>query len=244
MCYSFAVPNDKSLSLLPVEFKKDARAWKQLRLDQKWEVSAGKAEIQYVLGLKGQPRVSQFRLAGASERVYPRYFAPGIVRDGGQNWLRPLRYSLRSANSAVDLSTRYSLYNARLDRLLDAKTWRPLIGRQHGILPFSSFFEWVERKGRKAQVQFTPVRKDLMWAPILWDYWESVGGEVGYYSCTLITDEPAPEVEATGHDRSPIFLGAEYVQVWLDAKSYTAPEWQNFLMGHREPVKYQAFAIA
>ncbi|WP_444921951.1 SOS response-associated peptidase family protein [Microbulbifer sp. CnH-101-G] len=244
MCYSFTVPNDKSMSLLPIEYKRDALAWQQFHLDQKWEVSAGRAEAQQVLGLKGQPRASQFRLAGVGERVYPRYFAPGITSDGAQNWLRPLRYSLRSANSTVDLSTRYSLYNARLDRLLDAKTWRPLLGRQHGILPFCSFFEWVEHKGRKTQVQFTPLGREIMWAPILWDYWESVGGEVGYYSCTLITDEPAPEVAAAGHDRSPIFLGAEYVQVWLDAESYTAPEWLQFLKGHREQVAYGAFAIA
>ncbi|WP_226646548.1 SOS response-associated peptidase family protein [Microbulbifer variabilis] len=244
MCYSFAVPKDKSLSLLPIEFNNDTSAWQQLRLDQEWETSSGKAEVQHVLGLKGQPRVSQFRLAKPGERVYPRYFAPGIVSDGGQNWLRPLRYSIRPARSAVDLATRYSLYNARLDRLLEAKTWRPLVGHQHGILPFSSFFEWVERKGKRAQVQFTPESRELMWAPILWDYWESVGGEVGYYSCTLITDDPAPEVKAAGHDRSPIFLAADDMQTWLDAKSHSAPEWQEFLRGHREPVTYQASMAA
>ncbi|WP_353505429.1 SOS response-associated peptidase family protein [Microbulbifer variabilis] len=167
MCYSFTAPSDKTLSSLPVGFRADVNAWNQFRFNRKWESCSTKAEVRHTLGLKGLPRVSQFRLAGAGERVYPRYFAPSIVCDGGKNWLRPLRYSIRPSNSAWDLAAKYSLYNARLDRLLEAKTWRPLIGHQHGILPFTSFFEWVEHKGKKAQVQFTPEGKDLMWAPIV-----------------------------------------------------------------------------
>ncbi|GAB2902256.1 SOS response-associated peptidase family protein [Microbulbifer echini] len=244
MCYSFAVPNNKLLSLLPIKFGVDASAWKQLRLDQKWESSSSKTEIQHVLGLKGQPRASQFRLPGAGERVYPRYFAPGVVSDGERNWLRPLRYSIRPERSAVDLATRYSLYNARLDRVLEAKTWRPLIGYRHGILPFTHFFEWVEQKGKKTQIQFMPQGRSLMWAPILWDYWMSPGNEVGYFSCALITDDPAPEVEAAGHDRSPIFLNADYVEIWLDAQSSSAEEWQKFLKGHRETVAYRHSLVA
>ncbi|GAA5444915.1 hypothetical protein Misp06_03107 [Microbulbifer sp. NBRC 101763] len=244
MCYSFAVPSNRLLSELPINFQNDGLSWEQLSLDQEWEKSSSKDEVKHVLGLQGQPRVSQFRLAGPGQRVYPRYFAPGIVSDGGKNWLRPLRYSIRPSNSVWDLATKYSLYNARLDKLLEAKTWRPLIGHQHGILPFTSFFEWVEHKGSKAQVQFTPKGKDLMWAPILWDYWESLGGEVGYFSCTLITDDPAPEVKAVGHDRSPIFLGADHILTWLDAESQSADDWQEFLKGHREPVTYSHYMIA
>ncbi|WP_444890149.1 SOS response-associated peptidase family protein [Microbulbifer sp. DLAB2-AA] len=243
MCYSFTAPSDKTLSSLPVGFRADVNAWNQFRFNQKWENCSAKAEVRHALGLKGLPRVSQFRLAGPGERVYPRYFAPGIICDGGQNWLRPLRYSIRLSNSAWDLATKYSLYNARLDRLLEAKTWRSLIGHQHGILPFTSFFEWVEHKGKKAQVQFTPKGKDLMWAPILWDYWESLGGEVGYFSCTLITDDPAPEVEAVDHDRSPVFLGADHMLTWLNAESKSAEGWQDFLAGHREPVAYRHYMM-
>ncbi|USD19795.1 SOS response-associated peptidase [Microbulbifer variabilis] len=239
MCYSFAVPSNGLLSELPINFQNDGLSWDQLRLDQEWEKSSSKEEIKHVLGLRGQPRSSQFRVVEPGQRAYPRYFAPGIVCDEGKNWLRPLRYSIRPSNSAWDLSTKYSLYNARLDRLLEAKTWRPLIGHRHGILPFTSFFEWVERKGKKTQIQFIPEGRSLMWAPILWDYWTSPGKEVGHFSCTLITDDPAPEVEAAGHDRSPIFLDADYMEAWLDAESGSAEGWQEFLKGHRETVAYR-----
>ncbi|WP_444900602.1 hypothetical protein ACJJIX_19285 [Microbulbifer sp. VAAC004] len=125
MCYSFAVPSNGLLSELPINFQNDGLSWDQLRLDQEWEKSSSKEEIKHVLGLRGQPRASQFRLVEPGQRAYPRYFAPGIVCDESKNWLRPLRYSIRPSNSAWDLSTKYSLYNARLDRLLEQRLGDP-----------------------------------------------------------------------------------------------------------------------
>ncbi len=48
----------------------------------------------------------------------------------------------------------------------------------------------------------------------LWDRWEAPGEEPPY-SFAVVTDEPPPEVAATGHNRCPIPLKAENVERWL-----------------------------
>ena len=52
-------------------------------------------------------------------------------------------------------------------------------------------------------------------------HWRAeVGGErllddMTLYSFTLITDEPNPEVEAAGHDRTPIIMKPSHLDLWL-----------------------------
>ena len=57
-----------------------------------------------------------------------------------------------------------------------------------------------------------------MWAPCLWDEWTSKDGKIHFKSFAIITDEPRPEVQAMGHDRSPIFLDQNQISSWLNPK--------------------------
>ncbi|WP_226661693.1 SOS response-associated peptidase family protein [Microbulbifer aggregans] len=232
------------MTLLPVEFERDKAAWVRLREMQAWEEGVSMDEVQAVLGMPGKPRSSQLKLAGPGGRVYPRYFCPVVVREERQTWLRPLRYTLRPAGSYTELSSKYQLFNARLDTILEKRTWKGLIGRRHGILPFTSFYEWVAPKGKSVEIQFMPQGKEIIWAPVLWDRWSSLGGELEFDSCSMITDEPPPEVAAAGHDRSPIFLAGDAVDQWLNPESQSPQEWKEFLSGHRDSVHYDHRMVA
>ena len=49
----------------------------------------------------------------------------------------------------------------------------------------------------------------------LWDLWQAPG-KPDLYSFAAITDEPPPEIAATGHDRCIIPLEAAAIGAWLD----------------------------
>lgn len=56
----------------------------------------------------------------------------------------------------------------------------------------------------------------------LWDRWEKKG-EPDLYSFAAITDEPPPEVAATGHNRCIIPLNPADLGAWLCTPSSSRP---------------------
>jgi putative SOS response-associated peptidase YedK len=58
----------------------------------------------------------------------------------------------------------------------------------------------------------------------------------------LITDDPPPEVAATGHDRCPIFLKERHIDAWLNPRGKSDQELFSLLDDRERP--YYAHRIA
>lgn len=220
MCYSVSIERDISV----VERALDAVLDKQAQLDffglQAIEKQLTPEQMKDALGLKRKPNKnsSQFRYAlkEPDGRVYPGYFAPVIVRDEGRRKLVPMRYRVRPNGTPHEIPSKYNLFNCRIDSLQTRPTWSRLLGRNHALLPFVRFHEWVEGPhGKKVQVSFAPDNHQLMWAPALFDEWSSLDGKIRFRSMAIVTDDPPPEIADCGHDRCPIFLRQDLINEWL-----------------------------
>lgn len=254
MCFSIKVP--KNNKQLEAYFKaqvseKDAADVQNLfslqaKMDRKtFDQVMGKEHSKKPLGL--------FKLPGEDQRVLPGYFANVIVAEEGKRFLRPMRYQVRPAGSMGEIE---GIYNARYDSLLTKKTWRPLMMRRHGLIALTHFYEWVpdpdlglfnflddkdktdlKEHSKRKLITFLPEKRDMMWAPCLWDEWTSANREITFRSFAIITDEPPREVEAMGHDRCPIFMKEDYIDEWLNPQSSNTTEIMEILKS-REPVKF------
>jgi putative SOS response-associated peptidase YedK len=191
---------------------------------------------------RGEPVPDDFR-------IFPFWYAPVMVREGGDYVVKPMRYHCRLHGKPATTDTRYpGLYNARRDSL--ERYWKPVFGRQHAIVMISSFFENVARheyEKRALQageretnlvLQFDPRPPTTMLLACLWDRWQAKGSEDELYSFAVITDEPLPEVAATGHNRCPIPLKAENVDAWLAPGSTDLAALYR-LLDDRQPVHYE-----
>ena len=158
-------------------------------------------------------------------RIFPLWFAPVLVEEGGERLIRPMRYHLRAHGRPADTDRRYpGLYNARRDNL--EGYWKNLFGRHHAVCVVQSFYENVARHdfekralypGEKPQnlvLHFNPLPSADMLVACLWDRWQSPGA-AELYSFAAITDEPPEEVAATGHNRCIIPLRPENLSAWL-----------------------------
>ncbi len=158
-------------------------------------------------------------------RIFPFWYAPVMVRENGGYLIKPMRYHCRPNGKPASYDARYpGLYNARRDNL--EKFWKALFGRHHAMVMASGFFENVAlhdyekralRPGEKESslvLHFEPRPPAQMLLACLWDAWRSPGHE-DLDSFAIVTDEPPPEVAATGHDRCPIALKPDHVQRWL-----------------------------
>jgi putative SOS response-associated peptidase YedK len=158
-------------------------------------------------------------------RIFPFWYAPVVIAQGDELVIRPMRYHCRPHGKPASYDKRYDgLYNARRDSL--DKFWNDIFGRHHAVMVVSSFFENVARHdyekralapGEKEQnvlLHFNPHSSTGMVVACLWNHW--VGeGESDLDSFAAITDDPPPEVAATGHDRCLIPLKASAVSQWL-----------------------------
>ena len=101
-----------------------------------------------------------------------------LLRDGRGDfarwWLVP--------SWAKEVSTKYSMFNARAESLAKSPAFRGPFRRQRGVVPMSSFIEWRVEDGQKQPWVITNEANTLTVAA-LWDVWE--GGDTPLLSCTL-----------------------------------------------------------
>jgi putative SOS response-associated peptidase YedK len=148
-------------------------------------------------------------------RVFPNFYAPVIVEEGKEKLIRLMRYHLCPKNGKELNAFKYNLFNARRDRLLDSRTWKPVFGKQHAIFPFYRFYESVAgENGESKIIYFEPKDQDIMWSAAIYEESKISSGLLRSFAA--ITDEPPPEVAAAGHDRCPVFLSEDKFETWLN----------------------------
>lgn len=162
----------------------------------------------------------------AEARIYPGYYAPVLVAEGGRRVLKPMRYQCRPAGKPASYDRRYpGTYNARRDNL--EGFWKGQFGHTHGVLAINAFHEHVARhraEGRElgpgeaessVVLEFRPDPPQDMLVACLWSRWTGKDGEE-LLSFAAITDDPPPEVAAAGHDRCVIPIKPEHLDAWLN----------------------------
>ena len=146
------------------------------------------------------------RLPGPMYNVAPTEDIP-LLRSGSVDfarwWLVP--------SWAKEISTRYSMFNARAESLSKSPAFRGPFRRQRGVVPMSSFIEWRNEQGQKQPWLITNDDYTLTVAA-LWDIWK--GESAPLLSCTIVTTEAA-EPFKPWHNRMPVILTREECRRWL-----------------------------
>jgi putative SOS response-associated peptidase YedK len=90
-------------------------------------------------------------------------------------------------------------------------------------------------------LEFRPEGHEYMFVPCIWDEWKDKDGTI-LRSFALITDEPPPEIAATGHDRCPVFLKEENIDAWLQPSGKSDKELFAILDDRMRPKYRHALA--
>src|SRR3954463_11535315 len=138
-------------------------------------------------------------------------------------------------------------YNARRDNL--EGFWSQVYGASHAVAWIDSFFENVpthlfERRNlaegeqeTNTVLHFEPKPAEPMIVACLWSHW-SANGEPDLDSFAAITDEPPPEIAATGHQRCIVSLQSTNVDEWLSPAAVSKNRLEEIL-SDRQPVFYE-----
>jgi putative SOS response-associated peptidase YedK len=179
------------------------------------------------------------------ERIFPRYFVPLVVREGDRLLIRPMRYQCRLAGKPATYDERYpGTYNARRDNL--EGFWSDVYGTQHGVMVVNSFYENVPlhlfekralgagEKEKNLVLHFNPQPPQEMLVACLWSHWTHKS-DPDLYSFAAVTDDPPPEVAATGHNRCIIAIRPQNVAAWLAPEGLGKPRLEAILSDRQCP---------
>lgn len=168
-------------------------------------------------------------------RIFPGVYAPVMVWEHGKRVIKPMRYQCRPDGKPAFYDRRYpGTYNARRDNL--EAFWKGQFGKTHGVMVAERFYENVETPEGNAVLEFEPKTGEPMLIACLWSHWRDPKGQApDLLSFAAITDEPEPEVAATGHDRTIINLRPEFLDAWLNPDSQDVDALQALLDQKQHP---------
>ena len=107
-----------------------------------------------------------------------------------------------------------STFNARIETVEKAPTFREAYKRRRLVVPMTNWYEWTGEKGSKTKWSFKLKDAEMFGAAGLWDRVQtSDEGEV--HSFTMLVGE-AGEVSKDYHDREPIVLEPDRWTDWLN----------------------------
>jgi putative SOS response-associated peptidase YedK len=179
------------------------------------------------------------------ERIFPRYFVPIVVREDDRVLIRPMRYQCRLAGKPSTYDERFpGTYNARRDSLQGF--WSDVYGSQHGVMVVNSFYENVPQhlfekrelapgeRPKNLVLHFNPQPPMEMLVACLWSHWTHET-EPDLYSFAAVTDEPPPEIAATGHTRCIIAIRPQNVGEWLAPQGLRQARLEEILSDRPRP---------
>ncbi len=129
--------------------------------------------------------------------------------------LRTARFGL-IPSFALDPSVGVKLYNCRSETVDLKPSFKASFDARRCIIPATSFYEW--HLHNKEPYAVTPSKVDIFAFAGIWDRWrnESTGEVV--VSCSILTTDAAGAL-AEVHQRMPVVLDGDAIDLWLDPKS-------------------------
>ena len=155
----------------------------------------------------------------------PRYnIAPqqpvlAVLRRDGALRAEPLRWGLIPF-WAKDPAIGNKMINARAETVAEKPAYRAAFGKRRCVVIADGFYEWRAAAGGKQPMRIRLASQTHFAMAGLWESWRPPEGDP-VLTCTVITTT-ANEHMRTIHDRMPVILDSETVQLWLNPAASAA----------------------
>jgi putative SOS response-associated peptidase YedK len=155
---------------------------------------------------------------GRRYNIAPSQEVPVIIRNGGKNELKIMRWGL-VPSWAPDRSIANRMINARAETISEKPSFRRLLERQRCLIPADGFYEWRREGNHKVPVWVHLKKKEPFAFAGLWDLWRDVEGET-LHTFTIITTVPNALLRRI-HNRMPVIFDPLQGRQWLDPRLST-----------------------
>lgn len=121
---------------------------------------------------------------------------------------------------AKDPSIGSKAFNARAEEVEDKPMFRQALIKRRAVIPASGYYEWHTEGGVKTPYYIHPTDDAPLFFAGLYEWWKDASKSDDdparwLLSFTIMTRQATGELGSI-HDRMPLFIDADYADVWLD----------------------------
>jgi putative SOS response-associated peptidase YedK len=156
-----------------------------------------------------------------SYNITPGNRVPAIVSGNNNRILKDFRWGL-VPHWAKDPKIGYKMINARAETVAEKPSFKKAFSTRRCLVVASGFFEWEKMDDEKHPVYVYLHNSKFMIMAGLHEKWVS-GEDKILETCTIITTTPNSLLEPI-HNRMPVILHEQDIDIWLDAKNHPAEE--------------------
>ncbi|MBI5326351.1 MAG: SOS response-associated peptidase [Ignavibacteriae bacterium] len=152
-----------------------------------------------------------------------------VVLNDGNNEITFVKWGLIPFWSK-DSSIGKKMFNARGETLLEKPSFKNLLKNKRCVVIADGFYEWQKLEGNPKKVRhFIKMKSNepFVFAG-LWDAWIDKSTGESITTATIITTEPN-ELIAEIHERMPVIISPEKIDLWLEQGDNNLPELLSFL---------------
>lgn len=144
----------------------------------------------------------------------PTHQLPVIIDVDGGLQMHPMQWGLIPSWLKPGEKPKVAPINARSETIAEKPMFRNLVKRRRCLIPANGFYEWKRTGGPKQPYYIHLSDQAIMLMAGLYDVREGDNGE-RQASYTIITGPPNA-VMGSIHDRMPIIIHPEDVELWMD----------------------------
>jgi putative SOS response-associated peptidase YedK len=156
--------------------------------------------------------------------IQPRYnIAPGqnvlaFLQSEDTGW-RPamFRWGL-IPGWAKEESIGYKMINARAESIQEKPAFKSAFKYRRCLIPATGFYEWKQEGAGKQPYLIRFNDTDLFAIAGIWEAWKKPASEEVIQSCAILTTS-ANSVVAPIHDRMPVIIHPDDLDLWLDTRA-------------------------
>lgn len=123
---------------------------------------------------------------------------------------KPLKDTTKGAGDGFKLTT----FNARIESVETAATFRDAFARRRCVVPANAWFEWTGPEGQKTKHRFSRADGAMVWFAGLWD--RCATPDAGDIRSFTILTGPSAGWLSDYHDRAPMILDSGELQTWCN----------------------------
>lgn len=141
-----------------------------------------------------------------------------------------VRWGLVPPHAEHPSAVRLSTFNARIETIAKAPTYRDAFHARRCAIFADGFYEWrTDPDGGKTPLWIHRTDDEPFVFAGLWDVWQSPSGDETLTSATIVT-QPANAFMGTIHPRMPVVLDVERARAWLAPGERETPELLDLLV--------------
>jgi len=156
--------------------------------------------------------ISQKYREEVNGEVFPTNNIPTIYSHNGRNVLSTAKWGFPNyKNSGV-------IINARAESVTEKPMFRRSFASKRCLVPANGYFEWLAHdKKTKTKYLIRVKDKSLFYMAGLYNIFTDTGGN-SYAAVVIITTEANSDISFI-HNRMPVILSDESINVWMDSNS-------------------------